>query len=101
MKRTKEPLKERIEKIVRKTYKKYGAKDVETFDVIVGKDNELIVEIDSEIPYLDRKFFDFLGEVKEKIEEEAKTEGYEFKRTKFMYSFCYLHFELSVSSKEI
>lgn len=79
-----------LEETIDSVYAEYG--QTSTAKVIQEK-QELQIWFDTERPYLDKAFFEFLDKVKQGIDEKLKAEGFVFKKNEFLYDFLIWHYQ--------
>lgn len=77
-----------IRKVISSGYEKMGYPDVDTFGVNVN-DKGITVCINSEVPFLDARFFIFLDSIK----VEIKKIGYRYVKQYFVSDYCFIIFE--------
>lgn len=87
-------LKQYVEKTVEDTYAEYGHTGKARVNVVFQE--SITITLDTEDPYLDVKFWEFLGKVGEKLKETLKLAGYTYQGTNYYYSFCDITYKFTI-----
>lgn len=91
-------LKRLIENTVEAKYKEFG-ENAKAVRVDVELQKSIKITLNTENPYMEKKFFEFVEALRQECEDMLKIMGYSFKKTDFMYDFCILSFEFKPQSK--